>query len=232
MIELVEWDTAHFGIRVGNVTIPDPFAFDYEHLKQEAISGGYDVVYIKSPQRIASLDKQNVFCDEKIVYTQPFVYSQVFNIDNKSIVSWKNKDINSKLKQLALDSGKYSRYKLDTNYSDKIYEKLYIDWMTNSVRTDFATDVLAYIMNGTPVGMLTYKINDNTSSIGIISVDENFRGLHIGSKLIDYYKGVQPSHVSELSVVTQGVNIPAKRFYERNGYHIQDISYIYHCWIK
>lgn len=232
MIELVKWDTTHFGIKVGNIEISNSFAFDNERLKQEALLSGYDVIYIKSPQRISLLDNQHNFCDEKIIYAQPFVYSPVIRFDNNSIVSWKNKNIDSKLNQLALDSGKYSRYKLDVNYSDDKFEKLYKDWMTNSIRTDFATDVLVYMMNETPIGMLTYKINHNRSSIGIISVDEKFRGMHIGSKLIDYYKSVQPAQVSELSVVTQGVNIPAKKFYERNGYHIQNISYIYHYWIK
>jgi len=39
-------------------------------------------------------------------------------------------------------------------------------------------------------------------------------------------------NISEIDVVTQKFNIPACRFYEKNGYSIKNIEYVFHLWLN
>lgn len=132
---------------------------------------------------------------------------------------------------MALASGEYSRYKLDERFSKGCFEKLYKDWIGNSVDKDFATDVLVASANGKDVGLLTYKITGEVATIGILAVASTHRGLHIGKHLMQYYQESLPPEITTLKVMTQGANQIARRFYESCGYSIEDISYTYHLWI-
>ena len=103
--------------------------------------------------------------------------------------------------------------------------------MSNSIFTDYATDVLIYKMKETPIGLLTYKNNETNSTIGLISVNSNFQNQGIGSILINHYQSILDNHIRTLTVSTQGINKNAIAFYKKNGYTIKSYSYIYHLWI-
>ena len=132
---------------------------------------------------------------------------------------------------MALASGEYSRYKLDERFNKECFEKLYKDWIVNSVNKEFATDVLVASVNDKDVGLLTYKMVGDVSTIGLLAVSASHRGLHIGKQLMKCYQESLPPEVTTLKVVTQGVNQIARRFYENCGYSIEDKSYTYHLWI-
>lgn len=96
---------------------------------------------------------------------------------------------------------------------------------------DFATDVLIASVKNHDVGLLTYKVIGEFSTIGILAVAASHRSLHIGKQLMKCYQESLPPEVTTLKVVTQGVNQIARRFYENCGYSIEDKSYTYHLWI-
>jgi dTDP-4-amino-4,6-dideoxy-D-galactose acyltransferase len=79
--------------------------------------------------------------------------------------------------------------------------------------------------------LVTLKQNKDVGKIGIIAVDENYRGRELGKKLLQgadkwyFEKGL-----TEAEVVTQQTNPSACRFYERNGYSVKQVEYVYHVW--
>ena len=240
MIELVTWDTDHFNIRVDQYDIREGrHTFNLSLLRNEGILNDFDVIYIKSNKRIKELDDNGIFFDEKIVYTKDInlesfdMQSYDIGSDNQvSIESYKNKEVSEDLIQLSISSGAYSRYRLDKGFSSDCFRRLYIDWIINSVNEDIATDVLVAFTDNKPVGVLTYKNSNSISTIGIIAVDELYREHHIGSKLMRSYFNSLPQSIIRLEVTTQGVNKIARNFYEKNGYKIGEIIYMYHLWIK
>lgn len=238
MIQNIEWDSQHFNMNVGSYNVPTKlFNFDLESLLREAKACHYDVVYVRSKSPIIELDNKHTFRDERIVYAKensritPHLWLQEQKQDCISIGSRKNKQISKELIQLALASGEYSRYKLDERFNRECFEKLYKDWIGNSVYDDFATDVLVASFNGKDVGLLTYKVTGTTAIIGILAVESTYRGLHIGKHLMQCYHEALPPEIASLKVVTQGANHIARRFYESCGYSIEDTSYTYHLWI-
>lgn len=239
MIQNIEWDSQHFNMNIGIYHVPTQNnSFDLDSLEREAKACHYDVVYVKSKSPIIELENRQTFRDERLVYVKnnirqitPPLWLQEQIQCCISIRSNKHKDITKELIQLALASGEYSRYKLDTRFNEECFEKLYIDWISNSVDKDFATDVLVASVKDEDVGLLTYKISDNTSTIGLLAVAAKHRGLHIGKHLMHSYQESLPPEVAKLKVVTQGANQIARRYYDSCGYSIEDTSYTYHLWI-
>lgn len=233
MIELVKWDTEHFGFKVGAIEVQDVNLLDMQRLHDEAKSLEYDVIFLKTPDIIPLLSEKKCYCDERIVYKQNFINNNTINKNyNIEIQSYKQREITEDIFELALYSGAYSRYKLDSRFTVENFKTLYYDWIYNSVNSDFANDVLVYFYKEKPIGILTYDIFSTTSSIGIISVNPDYRGKSVGTKLLSHYKSLLPNSVNCLKVVTQGINLMARSFYEKNGYEIEDISYTYHYWLN
>lgn len=224
-IELVKWDSDHFGMKVGCVNyIPET---NLDALRRQAASEGYGVLFLRSSKNQEQLSI--LFHDEKIVYTQP--HDSIEDYHNDAIKSYKNHLLTDELYDVAIQSGVFSRYNLDKRFPRSCFELLYRSWIENSVKTDYATDVLVYEIDGHIAGLLTYKVENNHSDIGIIAVSKEYRGKNIGSELIKEYKSLLPKYVTKLSVVTQGCNKAACKFYEKNNYSVSQISYIYHLWI-
>lgn len=225
-IQFLEWDTIHFGFKIGCFNLEANENVSLEELVNKAKEENYKLIYLKSPILI---NKISLFYDEKLVYSKSkdFV-GEIFYSD---IESYKIGLIEPEIYELALNSGEYSRYKLDDRFPVECFNLLYRKWIENSIFTDYATDVLVYRINNKPVGLMTYKNNMNISNIGIIAVNPNYQGYGIGTKLMKHYLSLLDDEITILDVVTQGVNIPARNFYEKNGYTITSRSYLYHLWL-
>lgn len=222
-IEYLRWDTENFGFKVGRVESSNGFDIDSLHL--EMSKGQYKLVYLISDLKIEGL---NLFYDTKLVYNRRNIQPEFKNC--KCVKSIKGEPLTDKLVQLAITSGSFSRYHIDKQFPDHKFEMLYSLWLKNSLYTDYATDVLAYFKEEEPVGILTYKIDKSKATIGIISVDSHFRGLGIGSKLMNSFISKLPKSIKDIDVVTQGINISACHYYEKNGFKISYKRYLYHVW--
>lgn len=232
MIKQLEWDSENFQLKIGEYICPDDNSFDFNLVNSYAKDNGFDLVYIKSNSPIAVLDDSNIFCDQRVVYSKNVLNRNMPVINNKQILSYKNGPLSEDIINLAINSGQFSRFNLDPKFSVNAFRTLYYNWIYNSINTDFAKDVLVYHDHDYPIGILTYDISSDVSTIGIIAVNEKYRGQHVGSSLLDYYYSVLPESIKKLRVVTQGINITACKFYERNGYTVEEISYTYHLWVN
>ena len=149
-----------------------------------------------------------------------------------NIVAYTNPTPNKELYDLALQSGEYSRFRIDENFPAGSYEKLYRRWIEQSVCKAMADDVLCYYDDAKIVGMVTVGVKDNIGSIGLVAVDVKSRGKGVGSVLleaVDAYFGEKG--VSCVEVATQQNNLTACSWYERNGYEVASVTDIYHWWI-
>lgn len=226
-IKYKEWDSLNFGFKVGELYIDSNDLNEiYDLLCQYKIQG-YRLIYIHSN---ILQNVKNLFYDEKITYSkQREFYSPIVDscVRSANII-----DLNNGLYSLAIESGKYSRYNLDPNFPNEKFVMLYHKWIENSIEKEIATDVLIYLNDECkPIGMITYKNNNDLSEIGIISTSPNVQGKGIGSKLIRLYESNIPESIKLIEVVTQGINVYARSFYEKNGFNIKNVEYIYHYWL-
>lgn len=231
----LEWDSSFFGYPIGKLDDDAISPDSILNLIQEEHKKGTKLIYwfIKpSNHTLIRLADQ--------LKLQPIDIKATFHkvpVENKmvsNISSLLHEELSPTLLSLALQSGWQSRFKIDANFNNNEFERLYTTWIEKSLNGDLSIDVLGYTTNNEVQGLVTIENKgDKAASIGLIAVDERARGMKIGTKLMEaseqicYKKGIK-----NLSVATQRSNKQACNFYESLGYTLSDEVNIYHIWLK
>ena len=223
MINKLEWDSDFFGIKVGELVMNSDLIID------EPLD--YDLIYVKSNSEFDLSIKNYTknFSETKIVFSKELKELQPTNSEIKSI-SEIDYDINE-LYELAFESGKYSRFKLDKKIGEENFKKLYKTWIDNSLNYKFATDVLLIKINTKVAGFVTYKINSEIATIGLIAVSLDHQGQGIGKNLLQEVENrLFSNDINQLNIPTQLENDGACSFYKKNNYKIIESTIIKHFW--
>lgn len=234
--EILEWDSNFFGYRVGKVQIEINGAGDLNKIFKSMHSQECTLAYYSSKNKLPALLEQLplldiVLVDKKTTFIKRVNFND--NLSNASISFYEDAVPDKYLLQLAIQAGKYSRFYTDKKIGAKKGEELYRLWMTNSVNKKIAKEVLVFNELNKPAGFVTVGDKNGRGDIGIIAVDENFRGKGIGKILMleaenwffkNEYKNVQ--------VVTQGDNIAACNLYTNCGYEIESVEFFYHIRLE
>ncbi len=230
MIQYLEWDSNFFEKRVGSLLLEDANQFSYNELNQ------FDLVYIIANEGIEYnflIDNSSfLLVDNKITYSKKLIAEPPY--DSNVATFLKEDVITKQLQNIAIQSGVYSRFNIDPNISEDQFHQLYSIWLTNSVSRKIAKEVLVYKKESDIAGLITLGIKNNKADIGIIAVEEKYRGNKIGTKLLEAagFWAQQNFNLEEIQVVTQQANLQACLFYERNGFLISKKQEIYHWWKK
>jgi dTDP-4-amino-4,6-dideoxy-D-galactose acyltransferase len=234
---LLEWDSEFFGYNIAGIKAFELGLARLNNIIGELREKDFKLAYcfVDPVDKISTHSLKKVpglLVDEKITYSIPIIEENSFPISD-NIVPYDLKYTSEKLISLALQSGLYSRFKIDPNFLNKEFEKLYLEWIEKSVAKILSNEVLIYKENQDILGFVTLVLHNNTGKIGLIAVDENQRGKAIGKKLIGaallYFK---ENKVNQVEVVTQKANNIACKFYESCGFKIKSIVNIYHLWIR
>lgn len=174
-----------------------------------------------------------ILVDEKVTYRR--VVSRLLQpADGSSaIVSYIKANPTKELASLALQSGAYSRFARDTNFTHGEFQTLYTTWLARSLSRNIAFDVLVYPdENGNIRGFITLESKGRQGNIGLLAVDKAFRRQAVGSRLlVEALRRFNRKKAAMVSVVTQKANIGACRFYEKSGFRVIKTQYVYHFWL-
>lgn len=234
MILPLEWDSNFFGIKTGKLDFADIPVNELIARIKTVNNCNFQLVYIFTPHNDKVLKEEIVkaggqLYDEKVTYSLNISeFSPVFS---EFISSCKGAEIDKDLETLAIESGTFSRFRTDPKIPRKKFEDLYRLWMTNSLNGTFAKEVFAYEENGKRLGMVSIDIRKGEGWIGIIAVNEAFRGKAIGKLLI--HAAIQfckENNLNILNVQTQMENTGSCAFYEKIGFQIRSIEDVYHLW--
>ena len=223
-IKRLDWDSDFFELEVGELFI---------NSSEFKANPDFDLIYVKSEVKndfeIAGFEKS--FTENKVVYQK---YLVQLNIQNNTI-----KEISEieyaidELNELAFESGKHSRYKLDKKIDNQKFKELYQLWIENSLNKKFADGFLVYVEENEIIGFVTYKIKDNFATIGLIAVSQNHQGKGIGKQLIAKVENeLINKNINELRIPTQEENHQACGFYEKLGYQQFEKITLSHYWKK
>jgi dTDP-4-amino-4,6-dideoxy-D-galactose acyltransferase len=236
MIRPLEWDSNFFGINTGKLETANLSSEEVMAQLKTITTSGFQLVYIFTPHADEVLKKKiyrlgGKLFDEKVSYSMKV--SGLAPLSSEFIHSSKGSEMDNDLESLAIESGKYSRFRTDPKIPRKKFEELYGLWMKNSLNGTFAREVFTYEENGKKLGMVSIDIRKGEGWIGIIAVNENFRGRSIG-KLLIHSAGqfCKKNNVEILNVQTQKENKDSCSFYEKIGFHIRSIEDVYHLWSK
>jgi dTDP-4-amino-4,6-dideoxy-D-galactose acyltransferase len=226
-IERLEWDSVFFGYEIGKIQInsQDKIKFDFffEQAKR------YKLIYIYSD--ITLTDSRFKLVDSKVIFHQKINEE---NFENNFLLESFDTRVHdyNQIKQLALESGVYSRFFIDQNFKSNEYVRLYSKWIENAVKKINTFDVIVATKNNDIVGFTTLnRISDVLMNIGLVAVSKDFRGLGIGKGIInESILRAKESGFKEIQVVTQLENIAAMRLYTSTNFKIEKITNIYHFW--
>jgi dTDP-4-amino-4,6-dideoxy-D-galactose acyltransferase len=224
-IKILEWDSSFFKKKIGEIEFKklDEFLTGFEKFDLLYVKQDYDVFF--------EIDNfKQTFSETKVVFTKKL--SKVTIKMDGCISSVFDKNINAEqIYQLAFESGKFSRFKLDEKFSEKEFIELYKIWVDNSFRREFADDILVYEDQQKILGFITYKVQDNYATIGLLAIAPKMQGKGIGKKLVcAVEKKLNDIKVPELRIPTQMQNKSACSFYTKLGYNIEEKKIIKHFW--
>ena len=169
--------------------------------------------------------------NQKVLY-QKRIEQTTYNIP-EYISEYEGSGIQSDFIDLAFLSGYYSRFNLDSNFPNGMFEKLYETWIRRSIERTIADKVLVAKRNGNIKAMLTSKSNYNTCNIGLVAVHRAEQGKGTGKFLLQKTeKDAYDQGIEILQVPTQSNNVIACRFYEKMGFSAIEITNYYHLWVK
>lgn len=235
-LEILEWDSSFFGYPVAKIMAQAITAGKLEPLVAEAKKNGTRLIYLftdpsdtVSAQAAKSIDAKLV--DQKITYHIYINKTDVATVD-AHIEEFLGDHPTAQLVNLSLQSGLYSRYKIDPEFKNNEFERLYLAWIENSVNKKIADHIFVYMEDCRELGFVTLKARSDHAQIGLIAVDESSRGKAIGKKLVAaVINKLQNKHIPELDVATQIDNADACNFYEKAGFKGLKTENIYHIWL-
>ncbi len=235
--KILEWDSLFFGYNIASIQALNLQSDDLNKIIKELREQNIKLVYCNTnPDDEISNSSfkgaSGLLVDKKVTFS--IKISETDNFTGSTLIRpYKLNYTSEKLKSLALQSGIYSRFKIDPNFHNAEYEKLYIEWIEKSVQGNIADEVLVYSENEDEKGLITLGFKGNSGSIGLLAVDENERGKSIGRKLVwSALACFREKKVNIVEVVTQNDNEGACGFYKSMGFEVKSIVNIYHLWIS
>jgi dTDP-4-amino-4,6-dideoxy-D-galactose acyltransferase len=240
--KILQWDTDYFGYITAKI-IPKKLKINeikksFKNMLLQNVKLAY---WASDPtdeesQKAANLLK-GILVDKKSTY-----YIDIANEKNTRIIApnkWKNtveeytkETPCTALLKLAIQSGIYSRFRVDPNIGMQQFEEIYRQWIINSTNKKVADAVLVAKSNNKIIGMVTVKKENNIGNIGLIAVDKQMQKQNIGSALLQAAHTWFLSHDCTIfQVVTQKDNISGCRLYEKAGYSLKRLEYFYHFWL-
>lgn len=148
--------------------------------------------------------------------------------ENKNITTAHSEDLIS-LQKLASESFSQTRYYNDPTISKEIADRIYSEWITNSLSGEVADMVLVWKEEEVLCGFLTL---DKNGRIILIAVDKNQRGKGIGKALVkSALAQFKKWGITESTIETQMTNMLALKTYHSCGFKIIE-SYLTFRWSK
>lgn len=232
--QLLTWDTKFFEIQTGRIIPTSLQENQLASILTEMRQKGFQLVYWASDHQY-TYDFQSysgILVDKKTTFE---INLQNINLDSMPLPKaepYSNSLPFSKLEKLAVQSGAFSRFARDNKFPHEKFTALYETWIRKSVSGEMANEVLVIRQNNHIVGMVTLSNKNGVGDIGLISVDEEFRGRKFGQQLVcDAQRWFIQNGCHTAHVVTQGDNLPACRLYEKCGYQKIKIEFFYHFWL-
>jgi dTDP-4-amino-4,6-dideoxy-D-galactose acyltransferase len=235
--KILEWDSQFFGYKIASIIDSDLKLTELEIIMKELKLQGVRLAYcfVNPEDEISNKNLKKVsglLVDEKITFSTSITETDIYT-GSDFIKPYNLNYTSDRIKSIALQSGIYSRFRVDSNFKNNEYERLYTEWIDKSVQREIAEEVLVYLENEDEKGLITLAIRGNTGSIGLLAVDNEERGKSIGKKLVHsaliYFK---EKRVNIVEVVTQVENKGACGFYRSLGFEVKSIVNIYHLWIN
>ncbi|TGE15544.1 GNAT family N-acetyltransferase [Hymenobacter elongatus] len=232
----LEWDSAFLGFPTGRLDGTGLSTGALEQQLRQATSQGWHLVYwFVQPEDAVSLASAQAIgatlIDDKCTYARGLDRISAPSANVRYIAA---PEATADLMALALQSGAYSRFRVDPRFAPNVFVRLYTQWIQHALNGAPDRQVLVYGTTPTApsVGLLTLEKHAQEVRIGLLAVDSQWRQRGIGHQLVEAAAAeARAAGYTRLKVTTQAANQPACHFYERCGFTLIDRQYVFHLWL-
>ncbi len=239
----LEWDSNFFGFPVasiipGELTIP-VLRRTIEELRDK----GFRLVYWASQMNMNDIAVEvralgGFLVDRKVTLSKELHRNDRSGEEENAlpehrVEEYTDSHLTPELEALAVEAGRYSRFREDPEIPEEKFRELYRLWVENSINHRIAEAVFVVRVESRIAGMLTAGEKNRRGDIGLLSVDPNRRRKGIGTALVkraDVFFSLHGYSYSQ--VVTQERNIPALKLYKKCGYEVERVENFYHFHLQ
>jgi len=233
--EILKFDSELFGFGVARILVPLLNTAALQEIIAELRQQKIKLLYwpsdsLDKTSQAAARAMQGHLCSEQVTYV--INLENIASFSTPEVIEYAGTLATPELETLALAAGKYSRFVCDPNFPHHLFLKLYQNWIANSANKTLASKILVIQRQQKIVGMITLGEKNQRGDIGLLGIDENFRGHGLGKQLVyAAQKEFAKQGYNAAQVVTQRANIPACKLYEKCGFNAEKIENYYHFWL-
>ena len=200
LVARLDWETNHFGVQAAQLTDAALDDVSLESaLRQARRQGVQWLVWATDGTRSAPaglLDRfSGTLVDRKATFTSSLAGETSSGDEGPNdaprVVEYSAAKASPELVELAIASGEYSRFRLDSRLSDERFVAMYRRWIDRSVTRELADAVLIAECRDVPgligqslAGMISVSVSQGVGSIGLVAVAAAARGRGVGATLI------------------------------------------------
>ncbi|MBC8289250.1 MAG: GNAT family N-acetyltransferase [Planctomycetes bacterium] len=234
--ELLEWDSQFFGLPVARILDPAMNTEQLSDILRDLERDQVKLVYWPSWVRHdeTAISKAGGYLTDKTLTFTINLKSATLTNDTVPVpvVPYMRSTPSETLRNLAIQSARYSRFAIDPQIPQAMCDSLFSTWITRSIRKEIAREVLVIQDNNTVAGFVTLGEKDGRGDIGLLAVDSKYRRQRFGTALVQAALHWFSTHeYACCQVKTQGRNTAACRVYRKCGYSIEQSQYLYHFWL-
>lgn len=206
-----------------------------------ADSGNKGYKFISTALSTGSYAKNNMLSELgfKYVNTKLLFSKEIKQIKkaDKSIYRLEDTDFGYlQLKKIMRNAFKYSRFYNDRNISKKIADNLYTDWLKALIAKNH--DIYVSVKEKEVAGFMVVDANHapkfSSMKYGLmyfVLVDRKFLNQQVGTNLLHFAEWqMLKMNIRYFLTNTQVTNLPAVKFYIKNGFYIHNSVNEYHWW--
>lgn len=236
--ELLEWDSAHFGVRIARVAAAPLDAALIGRADAWCRAQRIECLYVLVPgrepaaPRVLEADGFNLVDLRVTLECAPLRPAGVALQPGVEIGPANGRDVEA-LKAMARVSHTDSRFYADGRFDRERCGRLYETWIEKACAG--AADVVWVARDGgTARGYISCRmLPGGTGQIDLLAVDAAARERGLGRALVgralDWFS---ERGGGRATVVTQGRNIASQRLYQRCGFVVQSVDLWYHKWFR
>lgn len=236
--QVAAWDSQFFGIAIAQVSSAAVTKGRFDQVVDDLRAVGVRLAYIGVPAdgqvaRDILAKAGAALVDIKVRYRRDLTGSGDTLHTGSPVQRWTDPRADAALRSLAVQSGAYSRFNVDSKIPIERFRALYETWIDKSVSGELADSVwVVSSSERVPQALVTVRAQGTVGEIGLLAVDTNVRRQGLGRELISAALAAhRAAGCSRAEVVTQEANAAACRLYEASGYRVDSRVAMHHLWL-
>ncbi|MCE9613265.1 MAG: GNAT family N-acetyltransferase [Lentisphaerae bacterium] len=239
--ELLPWDTAFFGFRIGRVrgdALTMPLAHQVDAWsRQNALRCLYLLAQADDPVTTCTAEDHGFrLVDVRVTFERQGLADAAGaqpKSEPASCMRLARPDDLGELQAQARSGFTDTRFFYDTGFPRHLAESLYATWITLECQGRAQAVWVCTSASDHPVGYISCHVDPSRSAgeIGLVGVSSQAQGRGVGQALVfNALRWFAAQGVGVVTVVTQGRNRAAQRLYQRCGFLTSNLQLWYHKW--